>query len=230
MRNATIAAWRKWLNVLDYNMEIIPSILTTTENEFTEQLAAMNLAPINAVHIDITDGIFVPKQTFTSPEITQNILQQSGCELHLMVADPLAVLPLWAEVPNVIRVLFHYETGVDVTKVAEAIHEQGWEAGLVLNPETPIDVIEPLLEHLDTVMFMGVIPGSQGQTLIPQVLEKAYTCRQKYPDLYLEWDGDVTEETLPHIINTGVDAVCPGHAVFGAGDPVENIVKLQNLI
>lgn len=211
-------------------MDIIPSIFTTNETQFTDQLSAMNIAPIDSVHIDIADGIFVPNKTFVSPEITQNILQQLVCELHLMVADPLAVLPLWADVPNVNRVLFHYETGVDIAAVTEAIHEYGWEAGLVLNPETPIDVIEPFTEALDSVMFMGVVPGAQGQTLIPQVLEKAYTCRQKYPDLYLEWDGDVTEETLPHIMNTGVNAVCPGHAVFGAGDPVENVVKLQNLI
>lgn len=211
-------------------MEIIPSIFTTTETQFIDQLSAMNMALIDSVHIDLADGIFVPNQTFASPAITQNILQQSVCELHLMVKDPLAVLPLWTEVPNVTRILFHYETGVDVAAVTEAIHEQGWEAGLVLNPETPISVIEPFIETLDSVMFMGVNPGAQGQTLIPQVLEKAYACRQKYPDLYLEWDGDVTEETLPHIMNTGVDAVCPGHAIFGEGDPVENVIQLQNLI
>ncbi len=217
-------------------MDIIPSIFTTNEAEFTDQLSIMNVAPIDSVHIDIADGIFVSNKTFASPEITQNVLQQLVCELHLMVADPLAVLPLWADVCNMNRVLFHYETGVDVAAVTEAIHEYGWEAGLVLNPETPFTVIEPFVEALDSVMFMGVAPGAQGQTLIPQVLEKAYACRQKYPDLYLEWDGDVTEETLPHIMNTGVNAVCPGHAVFSsqdesdAGDPVENIVKLQNLI
>lgn len=211
-------------------MEIIPSIFTINETQFIDQLSAMNVAPIDSVHIDITDGIFVPNKTFASPDITQNVLQQSVCELHLMVADPLAVLPLWAEVCNMNRVLFHYETRVDIAAVTEAIHDYGWEAGLVLNPETPITVIEPFIELLDSVMFMGVHPGVQGQILIPHVLEKAYNCRQKYPDLYLEWDGDVTEETLPHILNTGVNAVCPGHAVFSTGDPVENVIKLQNLI
>lgn len=211
-------------------MEIIPSILTTTETQFIDQLSAMNMAAVDSVHIDITDGIFVPNKTFSSPTITQNILQQSSCELHLMVKDPLAVLPLWAEVPNVTRVLFHYETGVDVAAVTEAIHAQGWEAGLVLNPATPIDVIEPFIEVLDSVLFMGIVPGAQGNPIIPQVLEKAYNCRQKYPDLFLEWDGDVTEETLPHIMNTGVDAACSGHAIFGEGDPVENLIQLQNLI
>lgn len=210
-------------------MEIIPSILTTTKTEFTEQLALMNTAPIDSVHIDITDGEFVLNQTFTDPKITENVLQL-GCELHLMVKDPLKILPLWADVPNVTRVLFHYEANVDVPTLIEAIHNQGWEAGLVLNPHTAWEVAEPFVEILDSVMFMGVIPGTQGQTIIPEVLAKAYAFKQKYPDLFAEWDGDVTIETLPHIMNTGVDAVCPGHAVFESGDPVENVVELQNLI
>lgn len=210
-------------------MEIIPSIFTTDEQTFSEQLSLMNTAPINSVHIDITDGTFVPTQTFSSPAITENILQL-GCELHLMVTEPLKILPLWHNVPNVTRVFFHCESNDPITTVIEAIQAQGWEAGLVLNPTTPWDTVTPYLENLDALMFMGVTPGAQGRTLIPEVLEKAYSFKQKHPQILTAWDGDVTIETLPYIMNTGVDSVCPGHAIFASGDPVENVVELQNII
>ncbi len=210
-------------------MEIIPSIFTSNETQFTQQLQAINSAPIQSVHLDITDGEFVPHPTFTDPVIIKANLQLT-CELHLMVIYPLKVLPLWANVPNVKRVLFHYESKTDINSVIDAIHKHGWEAGLVLNPHTNWEVVEPFVTQLDSVMFMGVMPGAQGQALIPEVLAKAKAFKAKYPHLRAEWDGAVTAETLPQIMAVGIDAVCPGHAIFGTGDPVQNVVNLQNLI
>ncbi len=209
-------------------MKIIPSIFTTTENQFREQITSVG-ASAPCVHIDVTDSEFVPTQTFADPKVTVEILQ-TDCELHLMVTDPLKVLPKWAEVKNVKRILFHYEAETEVNTMIEAIHAQGWVAGLVLNPHTPWRVIEPFAEKLDAVMFMGVVPGAQGQSLIPAVLEKAKEFKTKYPRLFTEWDGAVTEETIKQIQATGIDVVCPGHAVFGSGDPVQNIKKLQQII
>ncbi len=210
-------------------MEIIPSIFTVTKQEFTKQIETINLAPINFVHLDITDGEFVPSLTSTDPQITENILEHN-CELHLMVTDPLKILPLWSQVPNVKRILFHYESNSEINSTIDAIHAEGWEAGLVLNPHTPWKAIEPFASKLDSIMFMGVVPGEQGQALIPEVLEKAKEFKLKYPHLLVEWDGAVTVQTLLQIKATGVNTVCPGHAIFGSGNPVENVINLQNLI
>ena len=209
-------------------MQIIPSVFTTNLEQFTHQIQSMNTA-VDCVQIDVTDGEFVPTLTFADPLVTKNILQIS-CELHLMVIDPLKILQLWKDVPQVKRILFHYESGADVSSTIDVIHSYGWEAGLVLNPHTPLSVTEPFISKLDSVMFMGVVPGAQGQALIPEVLVKAKELKQKNPQMFTEWDGAVSESTLPSLMDSDLSAICPGSAVFKNGEPADNIQRLKQII
>ncbi len=212
-------------------MQIIPSMLVQSREEFETQIYAIQNA-IDMVQIDIADGIFVPNTTWRDPEVAKQILQINA-ELHLMVADPIKEMVSWMGVPQIKRVFFHYEA-VEENKIEHTIRELGrggWQVGLVLNPDTPIEVIDAHIEHLDAVMFMGVHPGFQGQSYISETSNRMKQLKQKYPDLFVSLDGGVNLQTLPEIITSGIDAVCPGSAVFHTDKtPVENVADIRSLI
>ena len=126
----------------------------------------------------------------------------------------------------------HYESDPkNIADILAQIHSYGWEVGLVLNPETHLEVIDKLTEEIDSLMLMGVIPGKQGQNFIPETIDRLKACRQKYPRMFIELDGAVSEDTLLQIISTGIDAICPGSAIFGNHrTPKENIERMRKII
>lgn len=208
-------------------VHIIPSILVPSKNVFLEQIKAVE-DRVSLVQIDIADGVFVPEKTWADPDVVAETLN-IDCELHLMVEDPLKEVRRWTEVRQVKRILVHHESDPEhIADMLAQIHSYGWEVGVVLNPETSADAIESFLEEIDSVMFMGVKPGKQGQALIPAVLEKISACKKAHPNLFVEIDGGVNDETLPEILKTGVDGVCPGSAIFGNDrEPSENILRMK---
>jgi len=224
------AASKKSRNWNDDMVEIIPSILVKTEEEFLEQSRAV-ADVLNMIQLDIADGVFVPNTTWADPDVVAEHLTLD-CELHLMVQDPVEEVRKWADVVQVKRVFVHYESRTDdIADVLAQIHSYGWDVGVVLNPGTPIDVLDSFLEEVDAVMFMGVNPGFQGQTLIPEVLENMKAFCAAHPHLFVSIDGSVNEETLPDILATGVCAVCPGSAIFGNDEPPKkNIERMKALI
>lgn len=214
-------------------IEIIPSILVETEKELLADIAAVS-SVVNMVQIDIADGVFVPNKTWAADGDVECISEtvEIDIELHLMVADPLLHARRWEYVPQVKRVFVHYESDPEhIGDVLAAIHSYGWEVGLVLNPETSIEVIDSIAEEIDALMCMGVVPGSQGQALLPKVLEKISAARAKWPAVFLSLDGGVNEQTLPDIIKTNLNTICPGSAVFGNDrEPEENVRRMREVI
>ncbi len=105
-----------------------------------------------------------------------------------------------------------------------------WDIGVVLNPDTGATVLEPFTNQIDAVMFMGVVPGKQGQPFIPQVIEKIKRFRLKHPHMFVSIDGAVNNTTLPDIIDAGVNAVCPGSAIVEKGDPAQNVETMNKFI
>lgn len=206
-------------------------MLVQTQDEFETQIKAVQGA-IDMVQIDIADGVFVPNTTWKSPTVTQELLK-IDCELHLMVADPLKEAVQWMGVPQVKRVFFHYEA-VEEDAIEHTIRELGrggWQVGIVLNPDTNLSVLENHTEHLDAVMLMGVHPGFQGQSYIPETTERLKKVKQTYPGLFVSLDGAVNLQTIPDIITSGLDAICPGSAVFHTDKtPVENVADIKTLI
>ncbi|HBB38298.1 MAG: Ribulose-phosphate 3-epimerase [Candidatus Magasanikbacteria bacterium GW2011_GWD2_43_18] len=211
-------------------IQIIPSILVPDEATFiawsqsVEQILPM-------IQLDIADGKFVPNDTWADPDVVSERLH-IDCELHLMVEDPLEEIRIWEEVPQVKRVLVHYESDPDnIADILSQVQSYGWEVGLVLNPETSIDVVDDLIEDIDALMFMGVVPGKQGQRFIPETIERIQEARKRFPHLFIELDGAVNEETLEDIVGSGVNAVCPGSAIFGnERKPAENVARMRELI
>ena len=210
-------------------MQIIPSILVQTAEEFIEQTSAIEKV-VEQAQLDIADGKFVPNKTWGDPKIVKKE-PNLNIELHLMVERPLSELKKWKEVEQVKRVLLHYETIKDLGKILDELKKYSWEIGVVLNPNTPAEVLKSHIDKLQSVMFMGVHPGFQGQELIPAVLEKIQKFSEKYPNKFTELDGAVNEKTLPNIIASGVKAICPGSAIFGnKRTPEENIKRIKKLL
>ena len=211
-------------------IDIIPSILVPNEQTFL--LSAKSVEDVlPMIQLDIADGQFVPNETWADPDVVSEQLE-IDCELHLMVRDPLEEARLWEGVQQVKRVLVHYESQPeDIANILNQIRSYGWDVGLVLNPDTPIDVVDDVVEEIDSLMFMGVVPGKQGQPFIPETLERIKAARERWPELYIELDGAVNEDTLPDIATTGVNAICPGSAIFGNDrKPAENVGRMREQI
>lgn len=220
--------------------QIIPSILVSSEEEFKKQINSVK-DKVKMAHIDLADGKFVPNKTWTyqSPKTAQQYLD-IDFELHLMVADPLKTAKDWLDNPRLKRILVHYESTADIKKVIGELSISGKPVSVVLNPDTSILALEPLLNEIQGVMFMGVKPGWQGQNFIPETLDKikkfkknktAHFVACHEAKLFVEVDGAVNEKTLPDIVRAGADGVCPGSAIFGnKKTPAKNIQNLQKII
>ena len=208
---------------------IIPSLLVQNEAQFLTQIQGLGLA-VTQVQIDIADGIFVSQTTWADPSVIKNHLQVD-CELHLMVADPLKILTSWRQVSQVQRILVHLESVPNLIAILPKLRAYGWAISLVLNPETPVSALDPYLDSITGVMFMGVHPGRQAQAFIPETLDKIREFKRKKTTHFVEIDGGVNLTTLPGIIAAGVDGICPGSAIFGNNkSPKENVEEMRKKI
>ncbi len=146
-----------------------------------------------------------------------------------MAADPIAEIKKWEGNDKVFRVLFPIEDG-DPTATIAFIREHGWEAGLVLNPDTPLSAVEPYLTLIDLVLFMTVYPGKQGLPFVEKVKEKIkmFTALPTRPMCGV--DGAVNATTIRSLQDIGVDIVYPGKALVGSGDVGEAYENLKKLL
>lgn len=209
-------------------MRLIPAILVKTEADFLQQTHAVEAAT-DLVHLDLADGQFVSETTWSDPDfVTANL--HTACELHLMVKDPLAAIAKWQHVPQIKRILFHVESTENIMAVISAIRAEGWAAVAVLNPETPSSTVNDVAHDLAGVMAMTIHPGAQGRAFMPEVLPKLSTLKQAHPHLITQVDGGVNRDTLPLLKQADVDLACVGSAVFGHGEPAENLANLKKLI
>ncbi|MEK7644439.1 MAG: hypothetical protein AAB390_04005 [Patescibacteria group bacterium] len=211
-------------------IQIIPSILVQSKPEFIRQIAAIETSVMMA-QIDIADGKFVPDSTWAEPEDVESILK-IDCELHLMTENPVVVASLWKPVIQVKKILFHYEAVKDVKFTIDELRGlRNWDIGIVLNPATPLEVVKEYAKDIQGLMLMGVNPGKQGQKYLPETTARLIQAKKLYPNLFLEMDGGISEETLPQIIATGPDAICPGSLIFGNElTPAENVEKIKKTI
>lgn len=209
-------------------MQIIPSVLESDLAEFKRQLKRME-PYFPYIQIDVMDGRFVPNVSFQEVEQIKNIKTSLRYELHLMVEKPVEEMRKWQTIDSVFRVLFHVETE-EVQRSISFAKKEGWEIGLVLNPETPFSAVEKYLTSLDVLQFMTVHPGRQGSLFIPEVLEKikAFTILKKRP-LCLA-DGAVNKNTIKSLRDAGVDIACPGSALCEAKNVGKALEELKKII
>ncbi len=214
------------------NCIIAPSILSANFAKLGEEVDNVLAAGADWVHFDVMDNHYVPNLTI-GPMVCQALRKHgvtAPIDVHLMVEPVDRIVPDFAEA-GASLISFHPEASRHVHRTIQLIKSHGCKAGLVLNPGTPVEVLDWVLEDLDLVLLMSVNPGFGGQAFIPSTLDKLRAVRTMIDKLgkpiTLEVDGGVKADNIGAIAAAGADAFVAGSAIFNTPDYADVISKMR---
>lgn len=211
---------------------IAPSVLACDFSKLGDEITMLNDSAAEWIHIDIMDGMFVPNISFGFP-ILDAISKKTSkvCDVHLMVHQPERYIKEFHKYgANAISV--HYEGCIHLHRVVQEIKSLNMMAGVVLNPHTPINVLESIIDELDYVLLMSVNPGFGGQKFIPSTYKKISELKQlilsRNLSTLIQIDGGVDLGNARACKDAGADVLVAGSAVFNSADPIATILQLKN--
>ena len=213
--------------------KIAPSILTADFLHLEKNITMLNESDADMIHLDIMDGVFVPNISFGFPIIEQIAkVCTKPLDAHLMIVEPQKfihqVKQCGAYIMNV-----HHEACLHLHRTVWEIKNSGMKAGITLNPHTPVESLEDIIQDVDMVLLMSVNPGFGGQKFIEHSVNKVAHLKEmilrKNLNTWIEVDGGVNLETGKLLVDAGADILVAGNFIFNSEKPLETIKKLKKL-
>jgi ribulose-phosphate 3-epimerase len=195
---------------------IAPSLLSADLGRLADEIAALESAGADILHLDVMDGHYVPNLSFGFPLVSAvRKLTKLPLDVHLMVTNPELHVPVLGEI-GVQMISFHQEAVFHSHRLIQQIKQNGGKAGLALNPATPVSSLESILGELDFVLLMSVNPGYSAQAFIPSSLEKIARLNGLKPGFQIEVDGGVADTNSARLIEAGADILVSASYIFGS--------------
>lgn len=215
------------------NTIVSPSLLAADFANLKADIDMINRSEADWLHCDVMDGTFVPNISFGFPVMEAvKAICNKPLDVHYMIEKPERYIQQTAKL-GAMMMSVHYEACVHLNRTIQEIHEAGMKAGVVLNPSTPISVLDEVITDADMVLLMSVNPGFGGQKFIEGTISKVQRLRQlidaRGAQTLIQVDGGVTGETAPRLVAAGADVLVSGSYVFNATDPVSVIAQLKSL-
>lgn len=215
------------------NHLIAPSVLSADFANLQRDIEMINRSEADWFHVDIMDGVFVPNISFGFPVLHAiNKHAQKPLDVHLMIADADRYLEEFQKA-GAANITVHYEACTHLHRTLHAIKNLGCKAGVALNPHTPVQLLDDIIEDLDLVCLMSVNPGFGGQKFIENTYKKIRQLRamaaSRNESLLIEVDGGVGNQNALALIEAGANVLVAGNSVFAAQDPEQAISTLKNI-
>jgi ribulose-phosphate 3-epimerase len=207
--------------------EIIPAIMAATDEEYGRKLKAVESLVVRA-QVVIADGDFV-KATTIGASTVENFGSEISLDVHLMVKDPIAHIGEFSRI-GIDRIIFHAEASPEMETVIEEIKSLGHRVGVALSLETPVSLIEKVIEGVDLVQLMAVEVGISGGKFNPAVLPKALSLRERYPDLQIAVAGGISTDNAKLVVDAGANELVIGDHLFGSSDIKSYVGELQTIL
>lgn len=212
-------------------VQISPSILSADFANFTPAVQAVSAAGADWIHVDVMDGHFVPNITIGTGTVSAlKKVTRTPLDVHLMVDNPDVQVP-WFIDAGADLITFHLEAAPHANRIIQQIHAAGRQAGVAINPSTPVCLLENVVDDADLILVMSVNPGFGGQSYLSgsarKVRQVAQLLAAHQTDALIEVDGGIKEKTAPLVTAEGANVLVAGSAVFHAPDPAAAIEQIR---
>jgi len=211
---------------------VSPSILTADLGNLEKAVRMLNSSEADWIHLDIMDGVFVPNISFGFPVVEHvKKIAEKPLDVHLMIVEPDRYLVRFRDAGASVLTV-QYEACVHLQRTVTEIRNLGMNAGVAVNPHTPVILLKNILPYINMVLIMTVNPGFGGQSFIAESYNKIAELRRMITEgghnVLIEVDGGVDLKNSRRLVETGVDVLVAGNTVFSSKDPAETIRKLKN--